>query len=177
MTEIEIEKFTNFQRKRMLIFRELVKKFWHGEIKDSGDLEKITEEIRDKYGFSATDIPFIKDHIRIAMGLDPTGKGEFSTEIDQIKNHRAVQTPVISKLDEACKHCEDQKGCQEACKYEAQLYRRTQGPVIENNKCLSCGQCVTGCDFGALADKIEFIPLIDLLQDEDTEVYAAVQSG
>ena len=70
-------RFSDFQSKRMQIFRELVRKFWHGEIKDNIDLDNLTEEIRLKYSFTIKDIPFIKDHIRIAMGLDPTGKDKF----------------------------------------------------------------------------------------------------
>ena len=167
-------RFSGFQNKRMQIFRELVRRFWHGEIKDNIDLEKLTDEIRDKYGFDREDIPFIKDHIRIAMGLNPTGKQMFGNEIDLVKNFKEIDKPVIAKLDRACRYCQDQQNCKDSCKYEAQVYRRNKGPVIENDKCLSCGQCVTSCDFGALADKIEFIPLIDLLQDKNTDVYATV---
>lgn len=167
-------RFSGFQKKRMQIFRELVRRFWHGQINDDIDLEKLTDEIREKYAFTKDDIPFIKDHIRIAMGQDPTGNKKFKDEIDLVRNFKEIHKPVIAKLDSACKYCEDEQKCKDACKYEAQVYRRSKGPVIENNKCLSCGQCVTSCDFGALADKIEFIPLINLLQDKNTDVYATV---
>ena len=30
----------------------------------------------------------------------------------------------------------------------------SSGPVIIDDKCLSCGQCVTDCDFGALVIKL-----------------------
>ena len=72
-----------------------------------------------------------------------------------------------------CELC-DNKNCDGICKHEALIYRRSEEPVIENDKCLTCGNCVTSCDFGALADKIEFIPLIDMLKDENTTVFAAV---
>lgn len=174
MVVIDNNRFKDFQNKRMQIFRELVKRFWYGEIRENIDLEQLTDEIKEKYGFNKYDIPFIKDHIRIAMGLDPTGNQMFENEIDLVKNFKEIHKPVIAKLDRACSYCEDQEKCKDACKYEAQIYRRTRGPIIKNEKCLTCGQCVTSCDFGALADKIEFIPLIDLLQDKDTDVYAAV---
>ena len=166
-------RFSDFQNKRMKIFRELVSKFWHGEIRDNIDLDNLTEEIRLKYNFTAEDIPFIKDHIRIAMGLDPTGKDSFEDELDMVRKSKEIKLPVVVKMDQACRYC-DKPTCEHSCKYEAQIYHRGKGPVIENNKCLSCGRCVTSCDFGALADKIEFIPLIELLKDENTDVYAAV---
>ncbi len=174
MIIIDNSRLRDFQNKRMQIFRELVRKFWHGEIKDNIDLEKLTDEIKNKYSFEEEDIPFIKDHIRIAMGLDPTGNQMFGDEIDLVRNFKVIHKPVIAKVDRPCRDCKDHQKCQEACKYEAQVYRRNIGPVIENNKCLSCGQCVTNCDFGALADKVEFIPLINLLQDDNTDVYATV---
>ena len=38
--------------------------------------------------------------------------------------------------------------------------------------CIGCGFCIDGCDFGALAEKIEFLPVIELLRQKDIPVYA-----
>lgn len=169
------EKFVGFQVKRMLIFRELVKKFWNGQIENSNDLDVLSREIKTTLGLEESDIPFIKDHIRIAMGLDPKGNAAFTNELTIIKTSPEIKEPIVTKIDEACRYCfEQEPECANNCKYEAQVYHRNKGPVIINNKCLNCGTCVTSCDFGAIADKIEFIPLINLLQDKNTEVYACV---
>ncbi|HHU63513.1 MAG TPA: iron hydrogenase, partial [Clostridiales bacterium] len=168
-------KFRGFQEKRMHIFGELVKRYWNGQLNNVGDLKDLAGDIKDQYGFSDEDIPFIEDHIRVAMGLNPTGNGDFRDELDIVKASGEVSPPVIAKIEGPCEYC-GERGCRavETCKYEAHIYDRKKGPVIVNDKCLSCGQCVTGCEFGALADKIEFMPLIDLLKDETTMVYAAV---
>ena len=132
-------------------------------------------EIKEKYKFEEKDMPFIIDHIRVAMGLDPTGEEYFHDELDLVKNSKAIGQPVVTKIAGPCEHCESHEcKCQDACKYEANVYKRKEGPVIVNNKCLSCGECVTSCDFGALADKIEFMPVIDFLKNEKTPVYATV---
>lgn len=159
----------------MKIFSELVKRYWNGNLKKAEDLNQLAEEIKEKYDFTEEEIPFIKDHIRVAMGLDPKGRADFTDELDIVRNSREIGQPIIAKIQGACEYCENEEcTCKEACKYEAHIYKRNEGLVVENNKCLSCGTCVTSCDFGALADKIEFVPVIDLLKDENTKVFATV---
>ncbi len=167
-------RFENFQEKRMVIFGELVKRYWNGKLNDSSDLNSLADEIREKHGFLEEDMPFVKDHIRVAMGLDPRTGEDFHDEIDLVRNSREIHLPVIAKIEGPCEFCDHEKKCRDSCKYEAHLYSRTTGPVIVDGKCLTCGNCVTSCDFGALADKIEFIPVIDLLKDATSPVYAAV---
>ncbi len=170
------EKFKNFQEKRMHIFGELVKRYWNGKLNNVKDLDHLVSEIKEKYHFNDSDIPFIKDHIRVAMGLDPRGNKDFRDELDIVKQYKGVGQPVVAKINGVCEYC-DEKNCKcsiETSKFETDIYRRRKEPVIINNKCLSCGTCITSCDFGALADKIEFIPLIKMLKDKETRIYAAV---
>ncbi|PAB59237.1 [Fe-Fe] hydrogenase large subunit C-terminal domain-containing protein [Anaeromicrobium sediminis] len=170
-----IDRFKDFQEKRMAIFSEVVKRYWNGNLEDSKDLNSLARDIREKYDFLEEDMPFIKDHIRVAMGLNPKTNYEFSDEIEIIKNSREVAKPIISKIEGPCEYCDEEScTCKGTCKYEAHIYRRSKGPVIEEGKCLTCGECSNGCDFGALVDKIEFVPLIDLLKDKNTKVYASI---
>jgi iron only hydrogenase large subunit-like protein len=166
-------RYEGFQEKRMKIFGELVKMYWNGQLNNVDDLNRLTAHIKDKFGFTEEDIPFIQDHIRIAMGLDPRQGQPYSDELDLVKKSSAVSEPIIAKIEGVCEFCDNEE-CDGICKHEAFIYRRSEGPVIRNDKCLNCGNCVTNCDFGALADKIEFIPLIDMLKDENTTVFAAV---
>lgn len=166
------EKYMDFTVKRLFIFNELVKRYWKGNLNTAADLEELAIFIRDKYGFRDDEMPFINNHIRIAMGMDPRGEEKFSDEIDWLKQSGRVVLPVIAKIDGPCEYC-DKKDC--SCpKYETEIYRRTREAIIENNKCLNCGECVTSCDFGALADKIEFLPVVNLLKQSEVPVYAAV---
>lgn len=166
-------RYSGFQEKRMKIFGELVKMYWNGMLNDVDDLNKLSVRLMEELGLEESDLPFIKDHIRIAMGLDPRDGQDFRDELDLVKNSQAVGEPVIAKINGVCEICGNED-CKNVCKHEAHIYRRSEGPVIVDDKCLSCGECVTSCDFGALADKIEFIPLINLLKDKDSTVFAAV---
>lgn len=168
-------RFNAFQEKRMKIFGELVKRYWNGSLKDVSDLNILAQDIKDKYQFADKDMPFVRDHIRIAMGLDPAGDSEFKDELDIIRNSREIGEPIVSRIEGACEYCDEETcKCRDACKYEAHIYKRSEAPGIEREKCLNCGACINSCDFGALADKIEFLPLVDLLKSGNTQVYAAV---
>jgi len=87
-----------------------------------------------------------------------------------------VESPILARIEGACQDCGEKFEdctCYEACKYEAQMYKRGAGPLIIDDKCLSCGRCTVACSYGALADKIEFLPLVKLLKDEEGLVFAA----
>ncbi|MFW5982254.1 MAG: [Fe-Fe] hydrogenase large subunit C-terminal domain-containing protein, partial [Halanaerobiaceae bacterium] len=172
----EHERFQNFSKKRMEIFKELVKHQWKGHL-GKKDLEEIANNIVKKYNYKKDDIPFIKDHIRVAMGLDPNNSDTFKNEAEEIKKNNGINSPILTKIEGVCKYCGEEFeecGCYDSCKYEAQMYNKSTGPVIIKDECLCCGRCTLDCTYGALADKIEFIPLVDLLQNESSRVFAAV---
>ena len=54
------------------------------------------------------------------------------------------------------------------------IYLRNGSAESGEADCVGCGFCIDGCDFGALAEKIEFLPVIELLRQKDTPVYAVV---
>lgn len=168
-------KYSHFNEKRMHIFGEIVKRYWNGKIENTADLDVLADEIRQKYGFSNSDMPFIKDHIRIAMGLDPTGEKTFNNELNAIKSTKGIGLPVVAKVDGPCKQCKKEHcECREVGKYETQMYIRNDDSIISNRETINCGYYIPECDLGALADKIEFLPVVNLLKDEKTPVYATV---
>jgi hypothetical protein len=92
------ERFTDFTAKRMLIFNELVKRYWKGQLNTAADLENLAQEIRSQFGFDANEMPFIKDHIRIAMGLDPKEGTTFDDALEFVKKSGKVTSPVIARM-------------------------------------------------------------------------------
>ncbi len=166
---------SHFDEKRMKIFGEIVRRYWDGTLKDSNDLEALAQDILTRYSFETDDLPFIRDHIRVAMGLDPQGEAGFGDELEMMKTARRISRPIISRIEGPCEYCEQETcECELIGKYDSPLYRRNIEPEIAEGECLSCGACIERCDFGALADKIEFVPVIDLLKDDTTPVFAAV---
>jgi len=169
------DRYANFNEKRMHIFSELVKRYWNGTLNNEDDLNDLAYDVKNKYGFRNDEMIFIKDHIRIAMGLDPNGENEFKDELSKIKIHKEINLPVIANIEGPCEYCKENPcQCSIFEKYEAPIYNRSNDRIIVNNKCINCGYCASRCDFGAISDKIEFIPLIDLLKNDDIPVFAAV---
>jgi len=178
------ESFVNFNEKRMYIFSELVKRYWNGNLNRIKDLEELAHEIRDKYGFNEEDLPFIKNHIRLAMGLDVSKNLFFESELDMVKRSREIQRPIVSRIEGPCEYCGGENcRCDTLGKYESPLYLRQNYQTgteeegsgeEEDEDCIECGFCVPNCDFGALAEKIEFLPVIELLRDGGEPVYAVV---
>jgi hypothetical protein len=169
------EKYKDFTVKRMFIFNELVKGIGR-ELSTAEDLEELAVFIRDKYGFRDDEMPFIKNHIRIAMGLDPRGEEGFSDELEWLKQSGRVDLPVIAKIDGPCEYC-DKKDCIMSQNMNPDCTAGQRKLVIEDNKCLNCGECVTSCDFGALADKIEFLPVVNLLKEAKDSCICCSCSG
>lgn len=174
------ESYQNFNEKRMHIFGELVRRYWNGNLNQISDLEELAREIQVQYDFSEQELPFIKDHIRLAMGLNPNGREQFDGELDMIRNSREVNRPIVSRIEGPCEYCGNQScRCETLGKYESPLYHR-QDPAEnrseenETEDCIECGLCTDNCDFGALSEKMEFLPVIELLRKKDTPVYAVV---
>jgi ferredoxin len=170
--------FLNFNEKRMDIFSELVRRYWNGNLNQAFDLEKLALEIKEKYGFDEKEVPFIKDHIRLAMGLAPNGSESFEEELDMMRSGREIGKPIVSKVEGPCEYCGDRQcRCDTLGKYESPMYLRDgvrEGDGDRREDCIECGFCTDGCDFGALAEKIEFMPVIELLKQRETPVYATV---
>ncbi|MDI9478300.1 MAG: hypothetical protein QM345_06095 [Bacillota bacterium] len=138
------EAFQNFHQKRMEIFRELVRYIWQDNL-TLESLDKIAAEIKEKYSFREEDIPFIKDHIRVAMGLAPNQQAVFGDELAELQLQERVAGPVLARIEGACKECGEKfedNICYDSCKYEARMYVRSTGPIIIDEKCLSCGRCL-----------------------------------
>jgi len=83
-----------------------------------------------------------------------------------------VNFPFISVIDKACKGYQDECACIKACETEALSQSDEDGkPVIDINKCLSCGLCVVACPEGAITDKAEIAQTINLIK-KHKRVYA-----
>ncbi|WP_138205485.1 [Fe-Fe] hydrogenase large subunit C-terminal domain-containing protein [Haloimpatiens lingqiaonensis] len=82
---------------------------------------------------------------------------------------------IVHKIGECTMECADEEGktlCQKACPFNAILNEENK-IYINEDLCTDCGRCVTACENGGYLDRIEFMPLVDILKS-DVPVIAAV---
>ncbi|WP_122638959.1 [Fe-Fe] hydrogenase large subunit C-terminal domain-containing protein [Romboutsia sp. Marseille-P6047] len=163
---IENQILSNYKSK---IFQELIRIIWYENLNDINEIpQKVLKDLRNDIN-KEIDEGTVINLIRIIMGLDPIDRIDdvnLKDLINEATNLKQIQMPVISIIDDACKYCESSKG---EC--------LTKSKHIHCNKestCSSCGQCMYKCKLGAISDKIEFIPMINMLKSKEYPVYAAV---
>ncbi|MBE5960338.1 MAG: iron hydrogenase [Lachnospiraceae bacterium] len=96
--------------------------------------------------------------------------------IDSITKGR-VREKIVQKVHKCTEDCEQSDGkskCQSVCPFDA-IIRAEDGvdKTIDPMLCMSCGRCVTACDRGNYLETPQFLPLANLL-DEDEKVVAIV---
>lgn len=63
--------------------------------------------------------------------------------------------------------------CQRACPFNAIKFDSSvESTVIDNDICINCGICVDVCKNGRILDKVEYLPIMDLLKNNKTVIAA-----
>ncbi|MGV8982937.1 [Fe-Fe] hydrogenase large subunit C-terminal domain-containing protein [Clostridium sp.] len=150
------------------VFKTLVKSY------HEDNFEIKLQELLSKDNINKTELSSI---ISSLCGVDV---GFSDNYIDDLK--KAIQSyesnyKIVTKIKHCDMDCADKTGktlCQASCPFDAILLdSKYNTTYIDNDKCTDCGFCIDACPSGALLDKVEFIPLLDLLKG-NTTIIAAV---
>lgn len=92
-----------------------------------------------------------------------------------------VNKKIVEKLDcsgTSCSADDNNKfSCQKSCPFNAIIFDKTNNStIIDSDKCVDCGICVDHCKNGRILDKIEFIPIMDLLKNNEIVIAAVAPS-
>lgn len=83
---------------------------------------------------------------------------------------------VVNKIKSCTMDCTDDplnKPCQNSCPFAAILIDNENNTTyIDNDKCTDCGLCIDACPNDAFMDRVEFIPLSNLLKENSTVIAA-----
>ena len=91
--------------------------------------------------------------------------------------HYNPNQKIVEKIKACESTCEKtQKGsnpCEEACTNNAISYDPLHGEVkIDNMLCNDCGMCISACKHGTILDKIEALPLVNRIKNNDHVIIA-----
>jgi iron only hydrogenase large subunit-like protein len=154
------------------ILYEVAKAAWDGTLAERR--EDICRLVCEEFGDRVTRHR-VANQIRVAMGLSPHELDTVEGENDADALMGLMDGPFIVNDPEACKQCPEAGTC---CGPDCPLLALSKEPggaiSIDHEKCLGEGHCLTHCSFGGLAEKSQFVPLISLLRDQTSPVYASV---
>ena len=156
---------------RPKILYQVAKAAWEGELFERK--EEICHLLQREFEDKATR-RLVANQIRIAMGLEPNNSEEVINEYDEEALMGMGSEPVVIANPEACENCQGTSSCEKACPLGAITRDELGHPSIDRNKCVNDGYCISACEFGALADKSQFVPLINLLRQNTHKVYVSV---
>jgi iron only hydrogenase large subunit-like protein len=154
------------------ILYHVAKAAWEGTLFERREeiCTMVSEEFKDK-----TTRRHIANQIRIAMGLDPHNDDYVLNEYDEEALMGMRNGPIVVANPDACKVCPaGERPCEQACPLSAITRDEFDKISIDQDKCLGEGHCIHACSFGALAEKSQFIPLIKLLKQHTSPVYASI---
>ena len=88
-----------------------------------------------------------------------------------------VNKKIVEKLECSNSNCKPDKNntysCQRACPFHAIIYdNENKTTAINEDICIDCGICVDACKDGRILDKIEFLPIMNLIKNNKTVIAA-----
>ena len=155
---------------RPRILYQVAKAAWEGTLFERK--EEICRLVQQEFEDKPTR-RLVANQIRIAMGLEPNNSEEVISEYDEEALMGMGSEPVVIVNLEACENCQG-ASCEKNCPLGAITRDQLGHPSIDKNKCANDGYCIDACEFGALAEKSQFVPLINLLRQNSHKVYASV---
>ena len=121
-----------------------------------------------------------EDLCKVISSLCGTGITYSETFIEDLKKaiiSYQADHKIVNKIKHCNMDCADVHGktiCQKSCPFNAIFIDKEKNTsLIDREKCTDCGFCVEACPSGGILDRVEFIPLLDLLKS-DQPIIAAV---
>lgn len=150
------------------LFKTLVEAYY----KDT--FEKTIEELIHKEGVAKEELAAV---IASLCGVELNLTDNFVDDIKKAIASYEIEHKVVNKVKDCSMDCVNVEGetlCQKSCPFDAIFVDKDKHTTyINKERCTDCGFCVEGCPTGGILDRVEFIPLVDLLK-ERKPVIAAV---
>ncbi|SHJ09162.1 Iron only hydrogenase large subunit, C-terminal domain [Clostridium cavendishii DSM 21758] len=150
------------------LFDTLVKAYYNGNFEDALEKIMVCHEKSPQETFAI---------ICSICGVKLEFDNDYVYNLKKAITHYSVNKRLIEKLDGCVTDCPPDKdkkfNCQAACPFNAIIYdEKSKSTQIDTDNCLNCGLCVSACKGGRILDKIEFLPVADLIKNNKTVIAA-----
>ena len=150
------------------LFKTLLKSYYEDNFENTVE-ELLSNDNINKIELSAT--------ISSLCGVEVDFSANYITDLTKAILSYEIDHKIVNKIKHCTMDCVDNNGktkCQASCPFDAILIdNKSNTTYIDNDKCTDCGFCVEACPNGSLMDKVEFIPLVNLLKG-NSKVIATV---
>jgi ferredoxin hydrogenase len=141
------------------LFRFLIKAYFEGNFD-----EKVNNLLEE----SAENKVYLANRISVLYGVDVDySSGNFLTNLKEAIKNYSTSSKVVLRVNDCQINCYISDGktqCQVACPFNAVIKDSSKHTTfIDLDKCTDCGFCIEACPNGNYLDKVEFLPLSNLL--------------
>ncbi|QAA35028.1 [Fe-Fe] hydrogenase large subunit C-terminal domain-containing protein [Clostridium manihotivorum] len=151
------------------LFKKIVKSYYEG------DFDKVINEIINDPSFNKDEA---RNIVSSLCGVDVYKDDNYIYNLKKAITDYKVKERIVEKLGNCSDDCKtDDTGlsrCQKACPFNAIKKDKNFGSTyIDDTLCVDCGLCIDACESGNFIDRIEFLPIMELLKNNE-KVVAAV---
>ena len=151
------------------LFKNIVKAYNQGTYEDT---------IKELLSDSEVDKEQLCNIISALSGVQVYYSENFIEELKEAIIHYDSKHKIVFKAKKcsmSCRHDEhSETACQKSCPFNAiMIDDESKTTYINEEICVDCGMCVEACPSGGILDKVEFLPLLNMLKSK-TPVIAAV---
>lgn len=150
------------------LFDTLVKSYYNGNFEETLSTIMVCHEISPQETFKI---------ITSLCGVSLEFDNNYIYNIKKAITNYSVNKRLIEKLDSCSLSCkkegEKKYKCQLSCPFDAIMYDNdNKTTYINYDLCVGCGLCVDSCKEGKILDKVDFIPILDLVKNNKTVIAA-----
>lgn len=150
------------------LFDTLVKSYYKGNFEETLSNIMVCHEISPQETFKI---------ITSLCGVSLEFDNNYIYNLKKAITNYTVNKKLIEKLDSCSLNCRkdgDEKfKCQLSCPFDAIMYDKDNKVTFINyDHCIGCGLCVDSCKEGKILDKVDFIPILDLIKNNETVIAA-----
>lgn len=150
------------------LFDTLVKSYYNGNFEETLSTIMVCHEISPQETFKI---------ITSLCGVSLEFNNNYIYNIKKAITNYSVNKRLIEKLDSCSLSCkkegEEKYKCQLSCPFDAIMYDKdNKTTYINYDLCVGCGLCVDSCKEGKILDKVDFLPILDLVKNNKTVIAA-----